>query len=144
MSAEEKKQVVLDFIEVLKQEDYEGLANLLGDDFQWVVPARSPTLKMLTEPRDKEFSVGRMKANRDLMTKPLHFEPFGWTIDGDRVAVECEGEVVWANGMEYNNLYHLLFVVRDGKIRKLVEYTDFLYAWETNPLLPNPANKKEA
>ena len=143
MSVEEQKQVVWAFIDVMKREDYNGLADLLAEDFQWVIPARSPTLKALTAPRNKEYSVGRMKDNRDLMAKPLHFEPIGWTIDGERVAVECEGEVVWKNGLKYNNLYHLLFVIRDGKIHKLVEYTDFLYAWETNSLLSKLTTVKE-
>lgn len=143
MSVDENKQVVLDFIDILKREDYDALADLLHEDFSWVVPARSPTLSFLNQPRNKEFSVGRMKANRDLMITPLQFKPFGWTVDGERVAVECEGQVVWNNGMEYNNLYHLLFQIRDGQILKLVEYCDFMYAWETNPLLPNPDNKKK-
>lgn len=76
-----------------------------------------------------------MKANRDSMSKPLEFKPFGWTVGDDRIAVECEGHVVWNNGKEYNNLYHLLFAIRDGKIEKLTEYCDFLCAYETNPLL---------
>ena len=141
MEREAAKQMVLDFIDCLKTFDYERLASLFHEDFHWVIPVRSPTLAVLTKPRDKAYAVGRMKDNIDLMSNPLEFKPFGWTIDGDRLAVECEGTVVWNNGMEYNNLYHLLFEFRDGQIVKMTEYCDFLYAWETNPLLPNPATK---
>jgi hypothetical protein len=35
----------------------------------------------------------------------------------------------------------MAFVMRDGKIDKLTEYTDFLYAWETNPLLQSLGKK---
>ena len=141
MERSEAKELVLGFIDCMKTSDYKRLAELLHEDFEWKIPVRSPTLEILTKPRNKEYSVGRMKANIDLMKTPLQFKPFGWTIDGNRAAVECEGTVVWVNGMEYNNLYHLLFEFKDGQIVKMTEYCDFLYAWETNPLLPNPATK---
>jgi ketosteroid isomerase-like protein len=62
-------------------------------------------------------------------------------VQDDRVALEAEGTVVWNNGKVYNNLYHLAFVIRDGKLDKFTEYCDYLYAWETNPLLSKPKDK---
>ena len=144
MEKNEAKQLVLDFIDCLKTFDYKRLADLFHEDFEWVIPVRSPTLEALTARRDKAYAVGRMKDNIDSMSNPLEFKPFGWTIDENRAAVECEGTVVWNNGMEYNNLYHLLFEFKDGQIVKMTEYCDFLYAWETNPLLQNLTAKVRA
>jgi ketosteroid isomerase-like protein len=143
MSVEANKKLVLEFVDCLMQQDYERLAGILSDTFQWVIPVRAETLKKGGMPllRTGAFAIERMKANRDLMQGGMKFEVLEWTAEGNRVAVECEGHVVWKNGKVYNNLYHLAFVMRDGKIDKFTEYCDYMYAWETNPLLPNQATK---
>ena len=138
MSVEDNKKVVREFIDCMVQQDYDKLANLLSETFEWVIPSRSTTLAKLKLSRNKAESVERMKANRVLMREGMRLTPLAWTAEGDRVAVEAEGTVVWNNGKVYNNLYHLAFVIRNGKMEKFTEYTDFLYAWETNPLLEKP------
>lgn len=52
----------------------------------------------------------------------------GMTAEGDRVAVEMENQAQTAAGKLYNNRFHLLFEVRDGKIRAVREYLDTLHA----------------
>jgi ketosteroid isomerase-like protein len=141
MSVEENKKVVLQFIEYITAQDYAKLADLFAEDFQWIIPVRSEAMKAVVTHRDKAYSVERMKANRVLMKGGMKFTPFAWTAEGDRVAVECEGQVVWNNDKTYNNLYHLAFVIRDGRIKSLTEYCDYLYAYETNPLHV-PSSKK--
>ena len=141
MSVEENRRVVLKFIEAMTIQDYEMLADIFAEDFQWIIPARSDAMKSIVTHRSKAYSIDRMRANRVLMKDGMKLTPFAWTCEGDRVAVECEGSVVWNNGKSYNNLYHLAFVIRDGKIASLTEYCDFLYAYETNPL-HDPSAKK--
>ena len=141
MSVEENKRVVMQFIEYMELQDYEKLASLLTETFTWVIPARAEGLKDVPKVRDKPFTVQRIKANRDLMERGMSLKPVAWTVQDDRVALEAEGTVVWNNGKVYNNLYHLAFVIRDGKLDKFTEYCDYLYAWETNPLLSKPATK---
>ncbi len=141
MSVEENKRLVLQFIEYLELQDYDKLADIMSETFTWVVPARGEALKDVPKVRDKALSMFRMKANRELMRGGMRLTPLEWTIQGDRVALEAEGTVVWNTGQVYNNLYHLAFVIRDGKLEKFTEYCDYLYAWETNPLLPKPGNK---
>ncbi len=135
MSVEENKRLVLEFIDTLVQQDYDRLAGILSESFTWIIPSRSKALEKLPLRRDKTFSLERMRANRDKQKEGMRLTPFAWTAEGDRVAVEAEGTIVWENGKVYNNLYHFAFVMRGGKIESLTEYTDFLYAWETNPLL---------
>lgn len=137
MSTEANKQVVQTFINCMQQQDYESLETLLDDEFQWVVPSRSETLAGLPLVRDKQFTLQRIRDNRVRMKEGMRLTPFAWTAEGDRVAVEAEGTIVWESGKVYNNLYHLAFVLRGGRILKFTEYCDFLYAWETNPLLQN-------
>ena len=47
--------------------------------------------------------------------------------EGDKVAAEVEavGEIV--NGRTYNNEYHFLFTIRDGRISSVKEYHDTLH-----------------
>jgi ketosteroid isomerase-like protein len=42
--------------------------------------------------------------------------------EGDRVAVEFEGDATLANGERYCNQYCFVFTLRDGKINLLHEY----------------------
>jgi ketosteroid isomerase-like protein len=46
------------------------------------------------------------------------------TAEDDRVACEVEGSSVLLDGRDYNNCYHFLVFLRDGKVCKLKEYTD--------------------
>ena len=46
------------------------------------------------------------------------------TAEGDRVSVEWEGECTLLNGEAYNNCYHFLLFIRDGRVVRLKEYLD--------------------
>jgi uncharacterized protein len=44
--------------------------------------------------------------------------------------VETESYAKLKNGRVYNNLYHFLFIVRDGKIHQVKEYLDTVHTHE--------------
>jgi ketosteroid isomerase-like protein len=52
------------------------------------------------------------------------------TAEGDRVAVEAESRGLHVSGKLYNNLYHFLLVVREGKVHEFKEYLDTKLAHE--------------
>jgi ketosteroid isomerase-like protein len=54
----------------------------------------------------------------------IKFNITGMTAEGDRVAVEINGEAMHASGATYNNQYHFLLIIKDGKILELKEYMD--------------------
>ena len=54
----------------------------------------------------------------------IKFYITGITAEEDRVAVEIDGEAVHASGETYNNQYHFLLIIKDGKILELKEYMD--------------------
>lgn len=58
----------------------------------------------------------------DQLVNPLEQEEVGTTCEGDRVAVESKARTTLANGNVYSNLYHFLFIVRDGLIQSSSEY----------------------
>jgi uncharacterized protein len=67
------------------------------------------------------------------MPKGLRVTPKGLTAKGARVAVEAESYGETASGKVYNNLYHFLVEVREGKIQAVRAYIDTMHA-TTGPL----------
>ena len=54
----------------------------------------------------------------------ITFNIKGMTAEDERVAVEINGEAMHASGATYNNQYHFLLIIKDGKILELKEYMD--------------------
>jgi uncharacterized protein len=52
------------------------------------------------------------------------------TAEGDRVAVEAESHAKMKSGKLYQNKYHFLLTIRDGKIQGVKEYLDTAHADE--------------
>ena len=52
------------------------------------------------------------------------------TAEADRVSVEAESIGEHASGQTYNNFYHFMFRIRDGKVASLTEYLDTELATE--------------
>ena len=54
----------------------------------------------------------------------ITFKITGMTAEEEKVAVEVSGEAIHAAGQTYNNQYHFLLRIQDGKILELKEYMD--------------------
>ena len=54
----------------------------------------------------------------------ITFNITGMTAENERVAVEVSGEAIHASGEAYNNKYHFLLTIKNGKIIELKEYMD--------------------
>jgi hypothetical protein len=63
-----------------------------------------------------------------ILTSPVTMTIDHITAEGDRVAVEARGHGKTSRGYDYNNVYHFLFFLRDGKITELHEHADSSYA----------------
>jgi uncharacterized protein len=50
------------------------------------------------------------------------------TAQDDHVAVEVEVRGIAPSGELYNNTFHYLFIVREGKIARVKEYVDTYHA----------------
>jgi uncharacterized protein len=60
----------------------------------------------------------------------LRITPRSLLAEGDRVAVEAESYATLKNGRVYNNVYHLLFELNDGRVLRVREYMDTQHAWQ--------------
>jgi ketosteroid isomerase-like protein len=78
------------------------------------------------EIQDQLAAIGGLLAKN--MKGPMKMTVHGITAEGERVAVEAESYGELNSGAIYNNKYHFLFIVRDGKITTVKEYNDTKHA----------------
>jgi len=57
-----------------------------------------------------------------VLNGPLEFKTIGTTVQGARVAIEARSLGHLKTGRDYENAYHLLFIIRDGRVAELHAY----------------------
>lgn len=128
MRTEEARQFVLDFFKELSAGNT-ACWDRVADDATWKLIARASdypypsdytkvSYRKLVEDSAKDFPNG------------LRFTITGTTAEGDRVAIEAESYGMTRSGKLYNNLYHLLVQLENGKIKAVREYLDSGHATE--------------
>lgn len=129
MSAEANKNLVLNFFENFSAGNVDAALALMADTATWWV-AGKPDKFALAGTKTKAQFAKLVQGIGAAMPKGLRVTPQGLTAEGDRVAAEAESYGEMATGKIYNNLYHFLFEVRDGKIQAVREYLDTMHAQE--------------
>lgn len=123
MSVEDQnKQLIEEFMKVFSGGDAEAILSYLDDSATWWVAG---TMEGVSGTMDKATFGGLLSGlSAGTKTGAIALTPKAWTVQGERVAVETESYSELNNGRVYQNLYHFLFVVRDGKIHAVKEYLD--------------------
>ena len=116
--SQQNKQVVVSFIEAFSRGDAEATKMCLAPDAMAIAKG----FGKLSGARTYEFIVATTAAFKGLMPSGLRPTFHSVTAEGDRVAVEFEGDATLANGERYCNQYCMVFTLRDGKIRQVNEY----------------------
>ena len=126
MGVEENKQLVKKFFENFSAGKVEDVLATLDDSATWWVAGNFPLSGTKTKQEFAELAgqIGTMAPNGILVT------PTAFTAEGDRVAMEATSYAEMANGKTYQNEYHFLIEVRDGKILSVREYLDTMHANE--------------
>ena len=127
MSAEDNKKIALSFWENFSTGKAEAALALLDDNATWWI-AGKPELFPLAGTKTKAQFTEMLKGIGAAMPKGLRVTPKAITAEGDRVAIEAESYGELANGKVYNNLYHVLMEIRNGKIQAVREYMDTQHA----------------
>jgi ketosteroid isomerase-like protein len=117
---EDNKQLVRQFFEAMSSGDVEFMVNAYDD--AGTVQTMGSTL--ISGIYDKEQIRGFANGIYEAFPQGLSFTVVGVTAEGERVAVEAESNGKHASGKDYNNFYHFLFTIRDGRILSLKEYLD--------------------
>src|SRR5262245_43574936 len=129
MSVEANKQVVLSFFEHFSAGTVDAALALMADTATWWV-AGHPEKFILAGTKTKAQFAELVQGIGAAMPHGRRVTPTGITAEGERVAVEAESYGKTASGKIYNNLYHFLVEVRDGKIQAVREYLDTMHAKE--------------
>jgi hypothetical protein len=127
VSARTNTDIVLSFFQLMNSGDPARMAkavDLMADDATYWIPGDWPNAGTFAKAEVAAMVTGAT----DIFDGPLEIVIQGVTAEGERVAVEMESRGRFKDGRPYNNSYHWLFVVRDGRIRAIKEYTDTAYA----------------
>jgi uncharacterized protein len=120
MSIEANKAVVEDFWQTFSAGRYDAALAMLADDATWLVQGTTVLSGTYTKPQFEALL-------REVTTQApngIRVTPKLMTAEDDRVSVEAESYGEITNGKTYQNIYHFMFVIRDGKIAAVREYLD--------------------
>ena len=127
MSTEANKQIAVSFFENLSAGKVEAALALMADSAIWLAPGRFE----LSGPKTKAQFVELLRMMGAAMPNGMRLTIKNVTAEADRVAVEAESHGELTNGRVYNNQYHFLVEVSEGKIQNIREYADTLHARQT-------------
>lgn len=128
MKADQARQFVLDFFAELSGGN-PRCWDRVAEDATWQLMARA---KSYPYPADYTKASYRAlcEGSADMFPSGLRFTILGTTAEEDRVALEAESYGMTREGKLYNNVYHLLVLLKDGKIATAREYLDSGHATE--------------
>jgi hypothetical protein len=116
---DQNKKITKEFFEALSNGSDEYLDFYTDESIIWTAGNNA-----IGGTRTKEEVVSFAQNILAAFPTGIKFNITGITAEGDRVAVEIDGEAVHASGETYNNQYHFLLIIKDGKILELKEYMD--------------------
>ena len=116
---DQNKKITRDFFEALSTGSNKYLDFYTDDSIIWTAGNNS-----IGGTRTKKEVVTFAKNILSAFPSGITFNITGITAEDERVAVEINGEAIHASGEKYNNQYHFLLRIKDGKILELKEYMD--------------------
>jgi ketosteroid isomerase-like protein len=130
--SETNKATALKFIEAMSNGDPDTAATTITRD----AVCTSMGFGKLSGTRGYDGIVGNMGAFKQLIPTGLRPKIKSVTAEGNRVAVEFDGDAVLANGVDYCNQYCMTFVFEGELIKSINEYYCTILADERiGPLL---------
>jgi ketosteroid isomerase-like protein len=130
MGTETNKMLVTDFFSRFTAGDIAGALDLMADDATWWIAGRREQQPAAGEHRKDQIArlfhnmAGQLKDGLTMTVK-------GAVAEADKVAVEAESYGELKNGRVYNQQYHLLMTIRDGRISVVREDLDTQHVFAT-------------
>ena len=109
---EQNKELARTFLEALSRADVDAVDALYAEDFRLSVPGTLP----FSGTKGKQEALSGIPEVLGLFPDGLRFEIEALTAEGERVAIEASSDGVTFRGDRYQQSYHFLMRVRDGKI----------------------------
>lgn len=130
MNIEQNKRIAAEFFARFSANNVPGALDLVADDVTWWLAGKSSRSRT-GGTYDKAKIAGLFERLVGRLKNGLRMEVKSAIGEADRVAIEVESSGELTNGRRYNNEYHFLMTLRDGKIVAVREYNDTLHAFET-------------
>lgn len=122
-------QIARAFVERYSANDIAGAVELLADDVQYWIAGKPRQLSVVGN-FDKQRIAALFARMIERLQDGQRMVVKNTVTEGDQVAMEVESHGALKNGRTYNNEYHMLFKVRDGKIVRVKEYCDTYHVWD--------------
>jgi len=125
MSIEDNKQTVREYLAHFKNAAVTDLLDAMSEDATWWILGKPHLFPGAGNKSKADMEriwgslFGRMKDG-------LEMAVIGIVAEGDKVAAEIRSHADLTDGRVYENQYHMLFTVRQGKIVEVKEYADTL------------------
>jgi ketosteroid isomerase-like protein len=130
MSTEENKTLARRFFERFDANDVQGALDTLADDATWWIAGKRADLAAAGV-HDKEQIAGVFHRMAGRLKDGLRMSVTSSIAEGDHVALEVVSHGELQNGRVYENEYHTVMTIRDGKIREVREYLDTQHVFLT-------------
>jgi len=140
MGIEENKAVMRQWFQYWNENDAEALCRLYDDDeFVWAIRGYSPVSRAYGKEEARRMLTSTFEVP---MQQKIHADVLHMTAEDDRVAIEFVNHGVFADGRPFENQYHMLAFLRDGKIIRGHAYLDTWTA--VNSTLQKTMDEQEA
>lgn len=125
MSIQENKQTVRDYLAHFRNAAIPALLEAMSQDATWWILGK-PHLFSGAGTQSKDDMARIWRGLFSHMKDGLEMTVVGMVAEDDKVAAEIRSHADLTDGRVYENQYHMLFTVRQGKIVEVKEYADTL------------------
>ena len=120
MSTEANKQTAIAFLRSISARNPDMA--IAAPDFSFWMPTRGLL--------DKETFLKLSAGLQSMLAEPIVFDIAHVTAEEDRVSIEAVGTATLIDGVPFRNDYHILFLMRDGKVLQMREYNNSIVGAE--------------
>lgn len=121
------KDLVARFVDAMRTSNIDALEQMTTEDFTWWIAGKPDYLQTAGE-HDRAFFIGFFKGGGETFPNGVRFDVTGMIAEGNKVAAEAHLTAATAMGGTYDNFYHFLFEIDDGRITRMKEYMDTHHA----------------
>ncbi len=120
------KELAREFFAAINRADSDAVHDFYAEDGHLWTAGNLP----FSGTYDREQIKAAMDGIMAVFPEGLEITILEMTAEGNRVAIEAESRGKTVTGSTYNNHYHFLFVVNDGKVALFKEYMDTKHAFD--------------
>lgn len=117
---ERNKRAARTFFEAMSTSQADAVLDCYADDGKVIISGNT----LISGVLDRTEILNRTNRVLEAFPDGIRFTVKTLTAEGDRVAIEAESSAIHVSGKPFNNKYHFLMRLRDGKIVVLTEYMD--------------------